>query len=332
MQGLPIEKCNAPDQNSYRAMSRLTLSQMEAFLWIAQLGSFHKAAARLSISQPTISQRIRQLEVVMGVSLFQRQGQRTDLSDHGRELVELAREMVQLAKRIETRFTPVGDCRGVVRLGLPESVAATCLSAIIQLVAELAPLLRLDVTVDTSILINRKLAGLSLDVAVLADPEVAPPIKLVPVGHNPVSWLAAPAMAGPGEVTPADLARLHILTTPEFSLTALAMTEWFQNAGIQPARISICNSLMMIARLIRDGVGISVLPLAIVQQELASGALVRLRTNPPLRSRMLQAGYHLQGSGAPSHAVEAVVQVVCQVLSPAFPLTAGDPAEGERPA
>lgn len=301
-------------------MSRLTLAQLDAFVWIAQLGSFHRAASRLNISQPTISQRIRQLEEAVGVSLFERQGHSTTLNEHGEELLELARDMVLLSKRIETRFAPVGESRGVIRLGLPESVAAICLSAMVQKIAELAPLLRLDVTVDMSTVINRKLMNLSLDVAILADPEVAPPIKLVPIGQNPLAWLGSPGILPATEVTPADLARFRILTTPEFSHTAAVVTEWFRISGVQPARFSICNSLAMIIRLICDGVGIGVLPLAMVQQELASGALVRLCSNPPLRNRTLQAVYHTQGVGAPGHAVEAVVHVAREILSAKFPL------------
>ena len=308
-------------------MARLTLAQLEAFLWIARLGSFHQAATRLNLSQPTISQRIRQLERVIGVSLFARQGHRIALSDHGRELLELARDMVELSKRIETRFTPVGESRGVIRLGLPESVAVTCLSSMIQQVAELAPLLRLDVTVDTSTAINRKLVSLDLDVAILADPEVAPPIKLTVIGQNPAAWLASPATARATEATPAELARFRILTTPEFSHTSAVMTEWFQTAGVQPTRISVCNHLAMITRLICDGVGISVLPLAMVQQELASGALVQLASTPPLRNRTLQAAYHTQGTGAASHTIEAVVQIARRILSSKFPLLLLEAAE-----
>src|SRR5260370_32833363 len=113
-------------------MSRLRLTQIETFFWIARLGSFQQAAARLNLSQPTISLRIRQLEAVIGVSLFERQGHRIRLSEQGEQLLTLAQDLLTLSNQIEARFVPVNATKGVVRLGLPESVAATCLSSLIQ--------------------------------------------------------------------------------------------------------------------------------------------------------------------------------------------------------
>ena len=47
-------------------MSRITFAQIEAFYWIARLGTFREAARQLNVSQPTISLRIRDLERVLG--------------------------------------------------------------------------------------------------------------------------------------------------------------------------------------------------------------------------------------------------------------------------
>jgi DNA-binding transcriptional LysR family regulator len=53
-----------------------TLNQIEAFHWIARLGTFRAAGAQLNLTQPTISLRIRGLEDALGCKLFQRVGQR----------------------------------------------------------------------------------------------------------------------------------------------------------------------------------------------------------------------------------------------------------------
>ena len=61
-----------------------TLSQLETFLWIARLGSFHAAAERLGLSQPSISLRIRELERSLGTPLFHRRGRGVVLSGMAR--------------------------------------------------------------------------------------------------------------------------------------------------------------------------------------------------------------------------------------------------------
>jgi DNA-binding transcriptional LysR family regulator len=296
-------------------MSRLNLTQLETFFWIAQLGSFRQAAGRLNISQPTVSLRIRQLERAVGVPLFERSGHRVTLSEQGETMLAFVNEMMSLLKRIEVQFPPLGGFRGVVRLGLPESIAVTCLSELIDRVEALAPQLTLDVTVDLSSAINRKLKNLSLDVAILAEPDLGAPIKLAPIGKNPLAWMCCAPMAPKGTVSPEQLAHFRILTTPENSPNHAVVIEWFASAGLYPSRMSLCNNLVMIMRSISDGVGIGVLPVAMVGSELRSGSLVRLDCRPALRNRTLQAAYHTVGTGATTRAIEAVVQVARETLS-----------------
>ena len=307
-------------------MSRVTLSQLEAFVWIARLRSFHEAASRLNVSQPTITLRMQQLEISVG-RLLDRNGHSFSLTERGTLILDYAGRIVALANQISAACAAAGESRSVVRVGMPDSIAAPCLSALVSRVAEVCPLVQLDVTVDLSSTINRRLKDLSLDVAILAEPDVGPPVKLTPVGRNPLSWLAAPSMApsglpgrslggsSGGSVTPADLTRLRIITTPEYSHNYDVVMEWFASARVTPARISTCNNLDMIARMICDGIGIGALPLAMVQRELAAGHLVAVGCRPPLRTRKLQAAYQTERPGAPIGAIESVVQIAREVLT-----------------
>lgn len=294
-------------------MSRVTLSQLEAFVWIARLGSFHEAATRLNISQPTITLRMQQLETSVG-RLLDRNGHRFSLTERGRLILEYAGGIVMLANRIRAACAAPGESRSVVRVAMPDSIAAACLSALVLRVGEVCPLVQLDVTVDLSSTINRRLKDLSLDVAILAEPDAGPPVKLTPIGRNPLSWLAAPSVPLSGTVTPEALARLRIITTPEYSHNYDVVMEWFASADVTPARVSTCNNLDMIARMICDGIGIGVLPLAMVQRELMAGQLVAFSCLPALRTRKLQAAYQTERPGAPIGAIESVVQVVREVL------------------
>jgi DNA-binding transcriptional LysR family regulator len=302
-------------------MTRPTLTQLEAFFWIVRLGSFQRAAAKLNLAPPTISLRIRQLEAATGAPLFDRQAHPFLLSAEGEAMFELAEQMVSLARRIEARFSPVSASAGIVRLGLPESVANACLSELFLKVRELAPRLQLDVAVESSSSINRRLRNLSLDIGILAEPDLGPPIRVERLGRNPLGWLSSPALGRRMEAcTPAAAADLPILTTPEPSQTHAVIMEWFGTGSLAPRRLSTCNSLSMLRRLICDGVGIGVLPLVMVQQELVQNALVHLTSYPQLKARTLQAAYHTEGVGAPARVIEAVVGVVRKTLSVRVPL------------
>src|SRR3990170_5946008 len=71
------------------------LQQLRCFYYAATYRSFTRAAERLSTGQPTVSTRIKQLERLLGVSLFQRQRRGVTLSDEGRALLDLVSPVVE---------------------------------------------------------------------------------------------------------------------------------------------------------------------------------------------------------------------------------------------
>lgn len=86
----------------------MNLKQVEAFVEVAEGGSFSKAAKNLYLTQPTISAHISALEKELGVRLFVRNTKEVSLSAEGHTLYRYARQMIDLEKRIEEEF---GDRR-----------------------------------------------------------------------------------------------------------------------------------------------------------------------------------------------------------------------------
>lgn len=82
----------------------MNLKQLEAFVQVAEGGSFSKAAKELYLTQPTVSAHISSLEKELNVRLFVRNTKEVNLSDDGRELYKYARQMVDLERQIEERF------------------------------------------------------------------------------------------------------------------------------------------------------------------------------------------------------------------------------------
>lgn len=82
----------------------MNLKQLEAFVQVAEGGSFSKAAKQLFLTQPTISAHISSLEKELNARLFVRNTKEVKLSDDGKELYRYARQMIDLQKKIEERF------------------------------------------------------------------------------------------------------------------------------------------------------------------------------------------------------------------------------------
>jgi DNA-binding transcriptional LysR family regulator len=79
----------------------LNLSEMQVFAIAAETENFSEAARRIHLSQPAVSQQVRSLEKYFGVQLFTRSGRGVALTDAGKVLLPLARELLDLSHRTE---------------------------------------------------------------------------------------------------------------------------------------------------------------------------------------------------------------------------------------
>lgn len=97
----------------------LAIRHLRYFLAVAEAGSFSRAADRLGISQPSVSQQMRDLEANLRISLFQRRGKRILLTSSGLVFQEHARAVLrQLENFLDDLHRDPGDLRGSLRLGV----------------------------------------------------------------------------------------------------------------------------------------------------------------------------------------------------------------------
>ena len=121
---------------------------IETFLWVVTLGSFRGAAQKLNTTQPAISQRIAQLEREVGVKLLQRDRRMVLPTPSGRQMMVYAEKLIGLRSEM---LAAVGDrsaMRGVLRLGVAETIVHTWLSQLIKSVNHAYPNLSLEIEVD----------------------------------------------------------------------------------------------------------------------------------------------------------------------------------------
>jgi len=102
----------------------LSFSAVEAFYWASQLRSFNAAAEKLSITQPTVSYRIKELEEQLGVPLFIRQKRQLQLTSEGEALKHYAEAMIGIARDIESNIKTRNTRLPTLRVGVMDSFAA----------------------------------------------------------------------------------------------------------------------------------------------------------------------------------------------------------------
>lgn len=100
----------------------LGIHELQVFVAAAETENFSAAARKLQLSQPAISFQIQSLEQQLNVQLFQRTGRRITLTEAGRDLLPMAREMLNYSSRIEeTMCARQGIVKGSVQIGCSTS-------------------------------------------------------------------------------------------------------------------------------------------------------------------------------------------------------------------
>ncbi len=292
---------------------RFSLPQLEAFVWICRLGTFHAAAERLHLTQPTVSLRIRELEQALGARLFERRGNGMRLSAQGSILAQYAERSLALFDEMEVRLRSGDPMQGTLRLGASDTFAMTCLPGVVNALEAAYPQLRIELTVTHSTALGELLTHKKLDLALLTETRLNSSIAIEPIGRTDVAWISGPGRhLKRGPLRPGDLAGVTILTVPPPSPLHDVITEWFGTDGAPIPVFSTCNNLAVISQLVASGVAMSVLPVCLVQRKLASGELIRYRAYPEFAPRMLCAAYPgaVRGTG-----IDALLNITRQSMT-----------------
>ena len=261
----------------------MTLRQLEAFYWIARLGSFHAAARHLHVAQPSVSARVRELERHLGVPLFERSGRGLRPTAKGRDLLPYAGRMIELADEIGQRVGEREALRGRVRFGVTSVPAVTWMPRAMKRLAQAYPGIEAEFVVDASESLRAQLLRGELDLAFLAGPLADPVIATRPLTRAPMAWLRSPDLLLPtGPLGPADLAEIPIITDSRGSFLHTLALDWFRAAGVEPRRHNGCTILQTRLQLARAGLGVAIAPPRLAARELAEGSLRLIDTAPPL--------------------------------------------------
>jgi DNA-binding transcriptional LysR family regulator len=290
---------------------RPTLAQLETFYWVARLGSFRAAGRHLNLTQPTVSLRIRELETTIGIELFHRMKQRAHLSEIGGNMLDGVERMLALADEIQgvTRTAPM---RGLLRVGAVESVALACMPELLARLKERYAALKVELSVDVSTQLCTRLNERAIDLAFVTDPDVGAHIASERIGPIRLEWLASPKLGLPDRLLrPNDLAACQIITNPRPSQLYDTTERWFGSANIRPAHVSTSNSLSLMVRYVTAGFGVSILPPAILTEELRGGLLQVLRIRPAIPPRVLHASFaHDRGSAGMREVIAMMASIV----------------------
>lgn len=178
---------------------------LRAFTYIAEEGSFTRAAERVGRTQSAVSMQMQRLEGLLGQTLFLRsKGGAVQLTVHGQFLLQHAREMLTLNDRIWEAFR-APEVQGRVRLGTPDDYALRYLPPALKRFADAHPGTEVDVVcLPSDELVARLKAG-ELDLSLISEGHQPPRWPTVELWRGPLVWITSERFA-PHRMEPLPLA------------------------------------------------------------------------------------------------------------------------------
>lgn len=261
----------------------MTLGQLRSLLEVAGTGSVRAAAERLFVTQPAVSSQIAALQKELGVRLVARDGRGLRLTPAGSVLAGYARRVLGLLD--EAAVATVGAAapeRGRVRLAAVTTAGEHLLPRLIAGFRDLHPAVEISLEVANRPRVFGLLEHHEVDLIIAGRPPDPSPLRSLAERPNPLVLVAPPGRL-PRSPRPDELARQTWLLREPGSGTRATTEEYLAVAGLAPPILTI-GSNGAIREALAVGLGITLLSLDAVADQLARGTLVEVRAaGMPLR-------------------------------------------------
>ena len=242
----------------------MELRTLHYFTVVAQELNITRAAEKLNMSQPPLSNQIKALEEELGVQLFIRGKRHLELTEEGGLLLRRAVQIQELADKTRQEIASLREgMTGVIYLSMVEGRAPFLAARWIAGFREEFPLVRYNLWNGSSDdVLDRLHKGLA-DLAVIAAPYDTEHLEGFPVGREP--WIAMlhpghPLAQTVGDTIPLSSLAGEPLIVPSRKSRMDAIRRWFGEVGAEPHILCEMSNYMDAAALTSQGVGISIFP------------------------------------------------------------------------
>ncbi|QGY31702.1 LysR family transcriptional regulator [Pantoea cypripedii] len=267
-------------------MASLNLDHLDTFRLVISRGSFSGAADALGLSQPAVSLQIRQLEQSLQTRLIERTGRGVRATAAGQALLEHSEHITSAVATARAAVTQHADeISGTVIIGTGATACIHLLPPLLQQLRQQHPQLKVDVRTGNTAAIIRAVEENQVDIGLVTLPVSSQSVHVRPLYEEDfrviVSCDSREAVASP--VTPVALAALPLIVFEPGSGTRAVTDAWFREAGLRPTPVMELGSIEAIKRMVRAGLGYSLVPVMALEQEEDRAGLSVFAPEPELQ-------------------------------------------------
>ncbi|HDR3488225.1 LysR family transcriptional regulator [Bacillus pacificus] len=273
----------------------MNIENIEAFIYVCQLGSFNKAAEALYLTQPSVTARIQSLEREINIKLFHRNGNKISLTEKGEYFFPHAQKILQSYQ--EAKY-------GLQQVTIPyDLVIGSALSISNNILPEILPGfksefkdVRIKIVTGHSQDILQKVINKEVDFGIVRT-ETHPQVESIRLYNDPIG-LFVPRnhiFLKEEKVTIEHVSKQPLIFFDYGSMDWLMIHRLFSSNDVSPNISLEVDNMETAKNLVIQGMGISFLPEHCVKQELENGELIRVEMTPPVKINISIDFIYLKG-------------------------------------
>jgi len=256
-----------------RSMEWLNYHHLRYFWTVAKEGSLARAAEKLHVSQPSISEQIRELEESLGEKLFRREGRNNVLTDVGQVVFGYAEEIFALGRELLNAVNQRPGTKALrLYVGVADSFPKLVTNEILRPVFSLPQVVHVICREGKIADLLAQLAAHRLDVVLADEPASASAgIKVFnhPLGETGTVFCAAKSLAARLRRNfPASLHQSPALLPAENTSLRRALEQWFREHRIQPRVLAEFEDLALMKVMAAEGRGFMAVPAVTAQHAM----------------------------------------------------------------
>jgi DNA-binding transcriptional LysR family regulator len=261
----------------------VTLRQIRAFLSVAHLKSFTRAASLLHLSQPALTVQIRNLETALGAKLLDRTSRSVEITRLGQELIPALQRTL---RDLETAVADIHEAgtgrRGTVRIAALPSFAGSFLPGVILRSRRENPALSFVVRDAIASRVNAMVGAEEVDLGITGGEVVDPQFEVLQVVPDRLCLICPQGhpLARKRRVTVAEVADLPLVLTNPGTSVREVVDAAFLAIGRIPNLACEVTYMMSAVAMVRAGLGFSVLPSSAREVKLERGLRARPIEDP----------------------------------------------------
>jgi LysR family transcriptional regulator, cyn operon transcriptional activator len=249
----------------------MLLRHLRYLLAVADHGNFTRAAQALHVSQPTLSQQIKQLEDSLGTELLDRSARVVQPTDSGAAYIEYARRVLRELEAGKRAIHDVKDLsRGTLRLAMTPTFMAYLAGPLVRDFIALYPNIHFEVFELSMVDIEAGLADDSLDIAIAFTEVWNPDIDWSPLFIEKLGLMVGrdhPMYERKAPLSLAELASVPLALLTANFITRTCIDDYCVDHGINPTVVMEANSVNAILEIVRHAGVATILPEATATED-----------------------------------------------------------------